>query len=312
MSTKKKFTPDEIKHLNLAFRKLQFEEVLINYQIKPRDLTEEAWRARLERLCAAFDEATVDIDSWEPVLQFAYYGADLRKRRASEGKTEQGESSVLLEAELPEALTEIREENEKDRQQFFQHMPLLLWAEAGLEHDREKAQTYLQFEPGSISVLEEVEHILEEEGENRFFDSAAAIKACCVLLRDEKGRMSGNQAALCANVVTAACLPLAMGKGSCQAGAGFETAIPTLAGLATSDHPSAEWENPLFMLLALVMDGGREREIAQKSVADILWTTDQTAAWKLLRVYAEIVPRYFKEVCHGTSPEQFSQTMPRR
>lgn len=305
LASHKLYDDERIKSNSLAFRKLQFEEVLINYQIKPGDLTKEAWRERRERLCVAFDEATVDIDSWEPVLQFAYYGADLRRRRASEGKTEQGGSFVLLEAELPETLTEIREENEKDRQRFYQHMPLLLWAEARLEHDREKAQTYLQFEADPTSVLEEVKHILEEEGENRFFDSAAAIKACCVLLRDEKERMSGNQTALCANVVTAACLPLAMGKGSCQAGAGFETAIPTLAGLATSDYLSAEWENPLFMLLALVMDGGRAREIAQKSVADILWTTDRAAAWKLLRVYAEIVPRYFKEARRGISPEQF-------
>lgn len=77
--------------------------------------------------------------------------------------------------------------------------------------------------------------------------------------------MSEDQAALCADVVIAACLPLAMGKGTYQAGAGFDAAIPALAGLASSNNLSVEWTNPLFLLFALVMDGGKEREIALKS-----------------------------------------------
>lgn len=305
IASHKLYDDERIESNNLAFRKVQFECVLIDYQLKPGNLSEDEQKKRLERLYAAFDEATVGIDFWEPALQYAYYRADLRKRQIREGKTEEGESFIALEPHMPEKLIDVSRANEIARQQLFQHTPLLLWAEARLNHDQKAAKTYPQFEVGLVSVLEEVKQILEEEGEFLYFNTAAAINACCVLLADEKEQMSGDQAALCADVVIAACLPLAMGKGTYQAGAGFDAAIPALAGLASSNNLSVEWTNPLFLLFALVMDGGKEREIALKSIANVLWKSDKIAAQKLLFAYAKIAPQYLKEVHRGISPEQF-------
>ena len=238
-------------------------------------------------------------------MNFSPCATFIFQTRPSSGKTDRGESFVVLEPNMPEKLVAASKANEKDRQQLFKYTPLLLWAEARLNHDQKTAKIYPQFETGPVLVLEEVERILGEAGEFRFLGSAAAINACCVLLMDEKEQMSEEQTALCRDVVVASCTPLAMGRSAYQAGAGFDAAIPTLAGLAFSDNLSAEWKNPLFLLFALLMDGEKEHEIAIKSVADVLWKSDKIAAKKLLFAYAEFAPQYSKEVRSGTSPEQY-------
>lgn len=304
-ATHKLYDDERINSSGLPFRKVQFEDVLVNYQLKPGDLSEKAQGERLERLYAAFDQAIVDIDSWEPILQYAYYRTDLRRHRVSTGETAQGEAFIALEPNLPEKLIEVSKTNEQERQPFFRQTPLLLWARARLDHDSQTAQEYPQFETSLGPVLEEIKQFLDAEDEPSFFSIAAVVNACCVLLRDEKEQMNEEQLALCADVVVSSCLPLAMGKGGYQAGAGLDAAIPALAGLASSDDLSARWENPLFLLLALVMDGGREREIALKSVADVLWASDKSAVRKLLYAYAVIAPRYYEEVRCGTPAGRF-------
>ena len=56
----------------LPFRKKQFEQVLVDYQIEKGILSENELEERKTQLYAAFDEATQSIDSWEEVYQFAY------------------------------------------------------------------------------------------------------------------------------------------------------------------------------------------------------------------------------------------------
>lgn len=296
---------ERIESDKLPFRKVQFESVLIDYQLKSGNLSEETWKSRIERLYAAFDEVTSDIDSWKPNLQYAYYRSDLRKHQVSTGKTEKGESFIALEPNMPEKLVEFSKMNEKVRQQRFRHIPLFLWAKARLNHDQKAAESYPQFEVGLDSVLEEVKQILEEEGERGYFDTTAAIDACCVLLMDKKEQMSGEQVTMCTNTVVDACRLIATGKGTYQADIEIDAVIPALTCLVSSKNLSAKWTNPLLLLLAIVMNGGKGREIALKSIANILWKSDKIAAQKLLLAYVETAPHYLKEMRCGTSPEQF-------
>lgn len=305
IASHKLYDDERIKSNNLDFRKIHFEKILIDYQLKPPKLSQKEFDERLKRLYMAFDEATTDIDSWEPTLQYAYYRADLRKRRVSTGKTTEGKSFIALETDYPENLTKISAQNEQNRQQLFQHIPLFYWADARLKHDQQAAQIYSQFEIGPDPVLNEVKQILKEEGGFHFFDMATAINACCVLLKDEKEQMRVEQSALCANIVMDYCRLLAVKKCIYQTGAGFEAAISTLVTLVSSSNLSAEWTNPLFLLLALMMTGKKACEISLASVSNFLWESDKKAAWKLLRTYAGIVPRYLKEVRRDTSVEQF-------
>ena len=80
-ASRKLYDDERIESNNLAFRKVQFEEILINYQLKPGNLPEKAQKERLDRLYAAFDESTAEIDSWDLIFQYAYYRVDIRKHQ---------------------------------------------------------------------------------------------------------------------------------------------------------------------------------------------------------------------------------------
>ncbi len=302
------YDDERIQSNALPFRKVLFEDILIGYQLKLAELPEEVRRERLNRLYSAFDEATVGIDAWDEIFQYAYYRCDLRRCEVSGGKISQGELQITLTSKMPENLVERSKTNEKEHEQLLRHTPLLLWAGARLRHNQDAAQKYPQFESGPTPIIQEVKQILQEDGEEfHFQDVSTAINACSVLLRDESASMSEEETALCAEIIQAACFRLVAQRSPYQCGDGTEAAIPALARLASLNNLSADWTNPLFLLLALVMNPGRERGIVLDSVANILWDSERTTAWILIRAYAELAPQFCGEVFRydGVSTKQF-------
>lgn len=59
------YDKERIDSNNLSFRKKNFENILISYQSKSPNMSEEFYQQRLEQLYSAFDEAAVGIESTE-------------------------------------------------------------------------------------------------------------------------------------------------------------------------------------------------------------------------------------------------------
>lgn len=302
----KLYAEERIKSNQLPSRKVQFERVLIDYQLNSGGMDDEIYQERLAKLYAALDEATADMASWEKNYQYAYYRVDFRKYQTADVQMEQGTLQVALETHLPEELEKNRKEAEARRQQLWKHIPLYLWAEARLKNQSEEAHKYPQFEDGPTPVIEEVKKILQEDDPG-FQDIPAAVNACCVLLAEEREAMTEEQTVLCEEMVLSRCARFLDGKAYYQAVDGTDAAISALARLAAQGGSSIEWPEALFLLLALAMDGNKEQEIAAESVSNVLWKLNAGAARKLVYAYTALAPRYAREVWYTRtcSAEQF-------
>lgn len=302
------YDKERIESNNLSFRKRNFEDILISYQSKSKNMSEEFYRQRLKQLYSAFDEATVGIESWNYNFQYAYYRIDLRRYQVSDVQDTKDGLLLALETKMPQNLVEYSNVNKANRESLLRHTNLLLWSDAKLKRDREAMKKYPEFADDPDLVIREVKEILEEDNTPRFFSMEVAINACSVLLRDERELMTEEQVELSINVVMQACLAAVDQNDFCQSGDGMKAAIPTLVMLASCNNLSPDWMNPLFLLLALVMQDGQEKEIALESISKTLWISDKKAAWKLMRAYAELAPQYHKVVHHygsNISSKQF-------
>lgn len=310
------FDKERIESNNEKFRQIKFEDVIVNYQLSGGALSYEKFSIRKEQLYTSIDEAIQNMDSWDIGYKYAYYRMDLRKYK-EQGKiaSQDGNNYLVLETDMPEELVESSNENQKVREQFHKYTELSLWAHSRYSKDKEKYKKYSQYENEPVAALDEAILISnEEDSEIRFMNMSTMIYTCSVLLRDFKMLLNEKQIAFCNKAVLELGYNIIDKSTIRQIGDGTEAIIPELARLASSSNLQAEWDNPLFLLLAIVMGYGKERDNAADCIAKILWNNDKEAAMKLVYAYVQMIPHYTKLVkCHnGMEPIEFFEKYKRQ
>ena len=239
----------------------------MDYQIEKGILSENEPEERKTKLYAAFDEATQNIDSGEEVYQFAYYRNDLQRCQISSQKMFQDRVMISVVPDMPENLTALSGQAQRNHEDFMRHVPLMLWADAKLRGNQEAAQQYPQFEGGIEPVVNEICQILEE-GEAHSHDISSAINACAVLLRERRTDINETTLAFCTEVLLATCLNFL--NRDCHLGPyELNGVISAVASLVSSDDFIADWSSPLFTLLALVMYDGKQNEALNSVVSPL-------------------------------------------
>lgn len=297
-SYNQRFDHERITSNNKEFRKVKLEDLIIRYQIYMNDLTEKEFNERKEKLYASIDEAIKDIDSWEPQYKFAYYRMDLRKYKKTEPiAANDGNHYIALQTDMPKELVELSNKHQEKANQLFKHSELSVWAYNRYIKDEKGYTKYCRYEDNPVAAFNEAKQILNEEDVGNGFDNVAdAIYACVALLRDFKNSLTKKQIDFCREVV------LSAGYNIVNSNAGYKiidnTApmISELAKMASSNNTDANWSNPLFLLLAIVMNYDQERANAAKCISEILWTKDKAAAMKIVYTYIQIIPEYINLV----------------
>ena len=64
---------------NLPHRKIRLEDVILKYQTNQSELSEEDFAKQRDKVFAAIDEVTVDLDMWQTDDKYAYFRMDLRR-----------------------------------------------------------------------------------------------------------------------------------------------------------------------------------------------------------------------------------------
>lgn len=103
---------------NLEFRKITFEQVIMNYQIKWDNLAKEEFSKRISMLYSIIDQVTEAIENWELTYQYAYYQMDLRRYTVNQDQKpieKNGRKYMELKPQMPEKLTELRVNEKKER-----------------------------------------------------------------------------------------------------------------------------------------------------------------------------------------------------
>lgn len=306
---RQKFDIERIESNNKEFRKSRFENVIIDYQLFKENLSQEDFRKRREKLYLTIDKTIQDIDNWNPTDKFAYYRMDLRKyKEQGVVTTQDGSQCIELKTDMPEELVELSNNHQKASEYLYKHIDLNIWAFGRYTGDKKQYKKYSQFEDSPVVAFDEAVQILNAEGDELgLTDVSAAIYTCAVLLRDFKEILDEEQVAFCNEVVLEVGYDIIEKNTIRQAGDGTDAIIPELARMASCANLKAEWNNPLFILLAIVMNYGQERENASKCIAKILWRNDRDAAVKLVYTYIKIIPKYVELAggYNGIKPVEF-------
>ena len=68
--------------------------------------------------------------------------------------------------------------------------------------------------------------------------------------------------------------------------------LPELIRQISCENLSADWDNPMFLLVGLLLDHRENLKMLPPCIADLLWKQDRHAALKVLYAYVDLSPIY--------------------
>ena len=293
------FHRERISSNNLKFRKVNFEQVIMNYQIKKGEVTEKEFNRRVTVLYDVIDQTTKDMETWDPIYQYAYYRMDLRSYTKDPEIVEtEGKKYLGLKLQVPDELVELSENTEQNRKEFYQsqHVELNVWSYARYKRDIKTSRKYKKYEKHPETAYEEMKGILENKNKREELQGiSVAIYTCATLLRDFREQLSEETVTYCEAIIPVIVRQWLQADNCYALNGAIDAVIPELVKLVSCKDLSADWNNPMFLLIGILIKQSCDWEILSFCIADILWKQDEYAALKVLYTYTQLYPIYQKK-----------------
>lgn len=202
---------DRITACDHPHRKYSLEHMLLQYQFFRREETSDAEAEdRIEEINKILDDhyaalpASDAEDEEDKVWRLYLARMDRRKMNPVSRKTDEG---VVIEfnPELDEELKEYSEQALEESSEPYQHISLLLWADARL-FDRNGYEKYEDYESNPLGALEEAKAVWamlhsEVESESSLINWPLPSKVCAVLLRDFEDQLEAPDLEVCREII---------------------------------------------------------------------------------------------------------------
>lgn len=254
ISDRKLFYKERLDSLNLLFRNNTFESIILNYQIKNANISEEEFSKRLKKLYAAIDQTVIDITSWEPHFRFVYYRMDARKLVPCGEPVENGDKLLFpFKADLPDDLEKVRERNEEIIAEREKYTALFLWAVNRYNGDNDKYKVHTQYECDPSAAYIDAKIIIESRKNFDLMNLEAALYACAVLLRDHCDQLNTSQNEFCKSIILEMGYDFLKKPSSISISNLSKLIICEIARMASLCEFKVEWDNPWFVLLGLMI-----------------------------------------------------------
>lgn len=256
----KMFDKERLASNNLKFRKVTFGQMILNYQKKREGLSEEEFNRRKSVIYRDIDQTTI---------------ANIKEKKY------QG-----LKPWIPEKLKE----------EFYQrqHEKLYDWAYMRCLKEKQNYRNYVKYEEQPEKAYEEMRKILEGKN-NTEHELSIVLYTCVALLGDFKEKMSAESIACCEKT-----LQEIIGQWSCSDESyllsdAVNMALPELTRQISCEELSADWGNPMFLLVGLLLEHRKKLTMLSSCVANILWKQNQQVALKVLYTYVHLFQIYRKK-----------------
>lgn len=136
------------------------------------------------------------------------------------------------------------------------------------------------------------------EGKNNtegIWDLSTAMYTCAVLLRDFREKLSEEAITCCMEIVRVTVREWLLSEENYILSAAIDALLPELTRQVSCENLSADWDNPMFLLVGLLLDHREELKMLPSCIADLLWKQDRHAALKVLCAYVNLSPTYQKK-----------------
>ena len=293
----------------LPHRRKRLEDIILQYQKNRNGISEEEYGVRLEKIYRAIDDATKDIAAWQTSDKYAYYRMDLRhyKRVVNVEPDNKGNYMCMVMPDFTEDMEKLSKESREASNYHFQYMDLQLWSDYKF-NGNEKFKEYDKYS-NILNVLKELEELWgflcnyndrdnsESEDQSFLFHRYLSIVpyTCAVLLRDYGKDLRDRDRDLCRHIIFD--LGYLFSEISdfefAQAGNGVEAVTLGLTLLINGENTkTADNENPLCLLLKLVLRDWSDDSCIVKQIANAIWKQSPSDGWKLVYLFSLLADQY--------------------
>lgn len=152
---------------------------------------------------------------------------------------------------------------------------------------------YTKYEEQPEMAYVEMTGILEDKSETEGLKNLSiAMYTCAVLLRDFREKLSEEAITCCMEIVRITVREWLLSEENYILSAAIDAVLPELTRQVSCEDLSADWDNPMFLLVGLLLDHREELKMLPPCIADFLWKQDRHAALKVLYAYADLSPAY--------------------
>lgn len=311
LSGKNRFEKDRLESNKLPHRRKRLEDIILGYQTDKKDISEEDFISQREKIYSAIDGATVDIDAWSTTDKFAYYRMDFRHYNEvidinSDGM---GHDIYTVIPDFSEDMKKLSKQSQDVYDSHLKYVDLQLWSDYKFSRN-DKAEEYDRYLDVAV-VCEELKEIweiiqdLNTKVNTEHSDSLLLIHRCipmaaytsAVLLRDYDKDLIDKE--LCELIIFN--LGYMFTQESefeiVQAGNGIEAVVAGLILLADEDNQKlVSNENPIYLLLKLVLRDWRHDSRIIEQTADSIWKHSESGGWRFLYTFSLIADQYKNEI----------------
>lgn len=295
------FNKERFESNNLEFRKATFEQIIMNYQIKQEKQSIEEFNSRISVLYRIIRQTTEDIETWKPIYRYAYYRIDLRQYMTdweSEVIEKNGQKYLKLTLQIPEELIELSKNKEKEREELYQnqYIELNVWSYARYNRKKEDYQHYMKYEEQPEKAYAKMVEILEDMNNTDELENlSVTMYTCAVLLRDFREKLPKEAIICCEEIVLVNIRQWLLLDESYLLNDAIDAVLPELTRQVSDENLSADGDNPMFLLVGLLLDHREDLKMLPSCIADFLWKQDRHAALKVLCAYVNLSPTYQKK-----------------
>ena len=306
------FTEERKENDGLPHRKKRLEDIILEYQTNQLELSEEDFKKQREKLFAAIDEATVDIDTWQTEDKYAYYKMDLRRYKevTDVNIDDQGREIYTIVPAFSEDMKTLSKESQEVSDFYFRYADLQCWSDYKFNRN-EKFKKYTKYSDANV-ICKELEMVWELLYKMHTDDSinnddkwlathryvSIASYTSAVLLRDYISELEQKERELCKQII------FSLGKmftevsryEFVQAGNGVEAIVAGLLTLISEDnrHLISE-DNPWYLLLKLILIDWSDDSRIINQISSNIWDCEKQYGWQFLYAFSLLAEQYEKD-----------------
>lgn len=307
------FEKERLESNKLPHRRKRLEDVILGYQTNTNGIPEEDFNLQRQRVYSAIDDATVNIDTWLTPDKYAYYRMDLRHYQEVVDVNSDGEGHEIYTVipDFTEDMKKLSKQSQEAYDSHLKYMDLQLWSDYKFSGN-EKFKEYDKYTDVTI-VCKELRELgeylrnfndednIEQSNRSLIIHRYVSIASytSAVLLRDYNKDLIDKDRELCEIIIFAFGYMFTQASDFeiVQAGNGIEAVIVGLILILDEDNRKIIGnENPLYLLLKLVLRDWSDDSRITKQIADTIWKYSKGDGWRFIYIFSLIADQYEKEI----------------
>jgi hypothetical protein len=307
------FTKERKESNGLPHRKIRLEDIILKYQTDQSELSKEDFVKQRDKVFAAIDEATIDLDTWQTVDKYAYYRMDLRRYNevTDVNVGDEGRAICTIVPAFTEDMKALSKESQETRDFHFSYVDLQFWSDYKFNRN-EKFKEYAKYSDINV-ICKELgavwELLCKMNTDDRINDDdkwliihryvSIVSYTSAVLLRDYVSELEPKERELCKQII------FSLGKmfteasryEFVQAGNGVDAIVVGLLTLITDDNCHlVNEDNPMYLLLKLILKDWSDDSRIINQVSSNIWDCGKQYGWQFLYAFSLIAEQYDKEI----------------